>query len=81
MASKANRKAKYKFVMSRYVIENLISDRWGYETQVQKLPIAKKIVKRLVNGENGRGNRFRVYDNVLGNVVYPRKEIGNENNL
>lgn len=69
---KIDRKAKYKFVMSRYVIEGSTSDRWAYETQVQKLPAAKKIVERL---KAGRGDNFRVYDNVTGVIVYPENKI------
>lgn len=60
-------KHKYKFTISRYIVEVENAGRWGYESQAQKLGTAKNIVKRLKEKSK---NNFQVYDNVMGKVVY-----------
>lgn len=70
--AKVNNKQRYKFVMSRYVIEIEVNESWVYETQIQKFSVAKAIVDKLINGT---GNKLRAYNNVTGNVVYPKSEV------
>lgn len=72
---KVDRKANYKFAMSKYVIECKTGDRWVYDTQVQRLTAAKKIADKFNEKRKGC---FRVYDNVLGVVVYPLIEVQDE---
>lgn len=76
--NKVGRKANYKYAMSKYVIECLSGGRWVYDTQVQKLNAAKKIVDK---SNSGRAESFRVYNNITGVVVYPKQELSNEENL